>query len=558
VAALSRTHMTSSTGRDPGNHDLRGALSHGDVGTFIDQAVGDRSKPRPFGFVLRVDLGIAYRRRRMADRTGLGGMRGVAEARVLDPIVLYSNGSDCARHPYACLIVDFAAHDLMAKRATLSPEELLVCGSDPFSNPAGTARSFSRSDERPGEAFSEGEWGFGVDYTPFQDLVRKEDPQLISNLFGVPMNQYLNRCSVLAVPCRDAGIEFMAATTIAIEANRLHPPAVLFDLVALSATEPFLTLGPIECLGDMKMVVELDTGIFFDLVRPGHSNGGLARVLDDGESNRRMMFCEVARVFEFATRKLCPEITVAGDTIGSALVRKRDFSTSMFEMAVCAGHLVEPGHRQAGRSMSSDVDMAIGAGVVRDAAEKTAVAACAIVLDDRMAANDGARRPYRSQGGRDHGQCQEAEQDSGDGQPRQGAPCKNATFDPEVRSPVEGRAGVFVALSEFVFDADIFRIFGWLKPEGPGADVDLIADGQTLTRGGKTVDRDLLSLRGLDIDVSIAQANRGMVERRRESLEAQIVVGPAADIEGFDLDGVFESDTLSAGAQLDLGQADAH
>jgi len=230
----------------------------------------------------------------------------------------------------------------------------------------------------------------------------------------------------------------------------------------------------------------------------------------------------------------------------------------MFEMAVCASHLVEPGHRPVGGCVATHVDMATGAGLVRDPAEEAGVTCCTIVLDDRVATNDGTRRPDRSQRWNDQGQRQKDGQDPPDGDPGERPSCQNATFDTEMRSLVEGRTGVLVGLSEFVFDSDVFGILGSLDPQRPGADVDFVADGQTFARRRKAVDHDLLSLRGFDINVPVAHSDRGMVKGGRQALEAQIVVWSASDIEGLDFDGTLESDTIPAWAQLDFSKADAH
>jgi hypothetical protein len=174
-----------------------------------------------------------------------------------------------------------------------------------------------------------------------------------------------------------------------------------------------------------------------------------------------------------------------------------------------------------------------------------------------VTSNDGPRRPDRSQGWHDQGQGQKGEQDSRDGEPCEGPSCKNATFDPEMCSLVEGRAGILVGLSVFVFDTDVFGILGLLNSQHPGTDVDFVADGETFAQSRKAIDHDLLSLRGFDVDVSFAEPDRGVVKGGGQALETQIVVWATSDIEGLNFYGVFESDTLSAGAQFDFSEADA-
>jgi len=480
----------------------------------------------------------------------------VAEERVLDPLALDSYWDDVARDPFSSLIVDLASDDLMAECATRASKKALVGGGDFGADPLRASRSFPGPDERSGQALSQFSRCLGILYMTREDLVGVEGSELVPNLLGIAVNQ--DQRTTFVWVGRQSGIELVAAAAVAIEANRLHGPAIFFDLVTLAAIEPLLVVGPVQGLGRMQVVIELDAGILFDVAGPCDANGRLAGILDDGESNRRVIRFEVAGIVESARRKLCREGTVAVDAKGCALVCQRNFSTSMFEMAVRASHFVEPGHCQVGGCVPTHVDMTTGAGLVRDPTKEPGMTGCAIVLDDRVTTNDGTRRPDRPQGGHGQGKRQEDDQDSPDGDPCERPSCQDATFDSEMRSLVEGRTGILVDLPELVFDSDVFATLGSLDPQGPGTDVDFVADRQAFARCWKAVDHDLLSLGGFDIEMSLAQADRGMVERGGQALETQIVVWTTPDIEGLDFDGVFESDTLPAWAQFDFSKADAH
>ena len=127
-----------------------------------------------------------------------------------------------------------------------------------------------------------------------------------------------------------------------------------------------------------------------------------------------------------------------------------------------------------------------------------------------------------------------------------------------MRAIVKRSPGIVVGLVLLILNADIFCRFGFEHPQRPGTDANLVADRQAFAGGREAVDQNLLALRSLDIDVSVADSDGGMVEGGRESLEAQVIVGSAANIKRLDLDRMLGAGTLSAGAQLDLGKADAH
>ena len=224
------------------------------------------------------------------------------------------------------------------------------------------------ANERPGQTFLEGTWSVSILDAAFEHLVRKEDPQLFSNLFRIPMNEDGPRTRIGTQPAH-TGIERMAASAIAVIANGLHGPPVFLNLVALAAIEPFLVLWTIERLRDVKEMIEIHARIFFEIGRPARSRGRFARSLKDCQLNRRMMRTEVARVRQVGIRKLRRQVAVATDAIRCALIRERDLPSAMFEVAIGAGHRGEFWHRPICLSMPAHVDVAAGTGFIRHATE---------------------------------------------------------------------------------------------------------------------------------------------------------------------------------------------
>ena len=82
-------------------------------------------------------------------------MRGMTEARVLDPLRLQLNGRHRARQPLARLLRNLTADDLMTVRAAVLPlEEFGVGRSDFLTDPASASGSLIGADEGPRGALS--------------------------------------------------------------------------------------------------------------------------------------------------------------------------------------------------------------------------------------------------------------------------------------------------------------------------------------------------------------------------------------------------------------------
>ena len=191
----------------------------------------------------------------------------------------------------------------------------------------------------------------------------------------------------------------------------------------------------------------------------------------------------------------------------------------MFQVTACAGRLFELLDGILRGRVAPDVVVAGRAFGIPNALKESRVALLTLSGDVGVAAADRPRRPGQLRRSPKDRNEQAEDQDQTDGRPRQRPPRQRTGFDADPRARIEGRTLVVDMDDLPVLERGVEPRVGLEDPQLPGPDPDHVADLEAPACRDEPVHVHSLARCGLDVEASIALANRRLVQRDRQALE---------------------------------------